>query len=168
MPPPARAVSRDQRELMIAANNSSLDCWRLSRLAVRAACAVLTNSGNFTGRRWLVSSGITGTHGWRVFVLEPSARVFSLWEHEKPTASARCKTTAMTAAHSSVLAANLAGSSPTTASGPGARTYRSELRLVIGYRLVAPRLLPIEAARLHKTSTRSLELTVPSVEILAR
>ena len=45
--------------------------------------------------------------------------------------------------------------------------YRSELRLVIGYRLVAPRL-PIEAARLHKTSTRSLELTVPSVEILAR
>ena len=109
--------------------------------------------------------------GWRVFVLEPSARVYSLWATRTPipTASARCKTTAMTAAHSSVLAANLAGSAPTTASGPGARTaaYRSELRLVIGYRLVAPRL-PIEAARLHKTSTRSLELTVPSVEILAR
>jgi hypothetical protein len=44
--------------------------------------AVLTDSGNFTGRRWLVSSGITGSYGWRVFVLEPSARVYALWEHE--------------------------------------------------------------------------------------
>lgn len=39
-------------------------------------------SGNFTGNRWLTSSGITGTYAWQAFVLEPSARVYALWEHE--------------------------------------------------------------------------------------
>jgi hypothetical protein len=39
-------------------------------------------SGNFIGHRWLATGGLTGTYGWRSVVLEPSARVFALWEHE--------------------------------------------------------------------------------------
>jgi hypothetical protein len=39
-------------------------------------------TGSFTGNRWLVTSGLTGTYDWRAIVLEPSARVFALWEHE--------------------------------------------------------------------------------------
>jgi outer membrane autotransporter protein len=41
-----------------------------------------TAVGNFTGQRWLASGGVTGTYGWQAFVLEPSARVYALWEHE--------------------------------------------------------------------------------------
>jgi len=39
-------------------------------------------SGNFIGHRWLATGGLTGTYGWRSLVVEPSARVFALWEHE--------------------------------------------------------------------------------------
>jgi hypothetical protein len=39
-------------------------------------------SGNFIGHRWLATGGFSGTYGWRAVVLEPSARVFALWEHE--------------------------------------------------------------------------------------
>ena len=39
-------------------------------------------SGNFVGHRWLATAGLTGTYDWRAIVLEPSARVFTLWEHE--------------------------------------------------------------------------------------
>jgi hypothetical protein len=39
-------------------------------------------TGNFLGHRWLVTGGLTGTYGWQAFVLEPSARVYALWEHE--------------------------------------------------------------------------------------
>ena len=39
-------------------------------------------TGNFLGHRWLVTGGLTGTYDWRAFVLEPSARVYALWEHE--------------------------------------------------------------------------------------
>jgi hypothetical protein len=39
-------------------------------------------SGSFLGQRWLVTSGLTGTYNWQALVLEPSARVFALWEHE--------------------------------------------------------------------------------------
>jgi hypothetical protein len=39
-------------------------------------------SGHFLGTRWLVNGGLTGTYPWQQFVLEPSARVFALWEHE--------------------------------------------------------------------------------------
>ncbi|MGA8818464.1 MAG: S8 family serine peptidase [Xanthobacteraceae bacterium] len=39
-------------------------------------------TGNFLGHRWLVTGGLTGTYEWRAFVLEPSARVYALWEHE--------------------------------------------------------------------------------------
>jgi hypothetical protein len=39
-------------------------------------------SGNFIGHRWLAAGGLTGTYGWQAVVLEPSARVFALWEHE--------------------------------------------------------------------------------------
>ena len=39
-------------------------------------------TGNFLGHRWLVTGGLTGSYGWQAFVLEPSARVFALWEHE--------------------------------------------------------------------------------------
>ena len=39
-------------------------------------------TGKFTGNRWLVSGGVTGTYGWQAWVLEPSARVYALWEHD--------------------------------------------------------------------------------------
>src|SRR5205085_3762686 len=42
-----------------------------------------TATGNFTGMRWLASAGLTGTYGWEGILLEPSARVFALWEQEK-------------------------------------------------------------------------------------
>ncbi len=41
-----------------------------------------TAAGNFTGHRWLTSVSVTGMYGWQSFVLEPSARVYALWEHE--------------------------------------------------------------------------------------
>ncbi|MGH6670947.1 MAG: S8 family serine peptidase [Xanthobacteraceae bacterium] len=41
-----------------------------------------TATGNFTGQRWLVTGGVTGTYDWELVVLEPSARVYALWEHE--------------------------------------------------------------------------------------
>jgi hypothetical protein len=41
-----------------------------------------TASGNFLGTRWLVNGGLTGTYPWQQFMLEPSVRVFALWEHE--------------------------------------------------------------------------------------
>ncbi|MFY9837957.1 MAG: Ig-like domain repeat protein, partial [Xanthobacteraceae bacterium] len=41
-----------------------------------------TASGNFLGTRWLVNGGLTGTYPWQQFMLEPSARVFALWERE--------------------------------------------------------------------------------------
>jgi hypothetical protein len=39
-------------------------------------------AGNFIGDRWLATGGLTGTYNWQAVVLEPSARVFALWEHE--------------------------------------------------------------------------------------
>src|SRR5271157_2299491 len=33
-----------------------------------------TASGNFTGTRWLVNGGLTGTYPWQMLVFEPSAR----------------------------------------------------------------------------------------------
>lgn len=41
-----------------------------------------TASGNFTGNRWLTTGGITGTYDRRALVLEPSARVYALWERD--------------------------------------------------------------------------------------
>jgi Bacterial Ig-like domain (group 3) len=39
-------------------------------------------TGNFDGNRWLISSGLTGGYHFGVFDVEPSARVYALWEHE--------------------------------------------------------------------------------------
>jgi hypothetical protein len=39
-------------------------------------------SGSFPGQRWLASTGLTGTYDAFGFMLEPSARVYALWEHE--------------------------------------------------------------------------------------
>jgi hypothetical protein len=41
-----------------------------------------TASGSFTGSRWLGSGGFTGNYRWDGFVLEPSARIYTLWEHD--------------------------------------------------------------------------------------
>ncbi len=41
-----------------------------------------TASGSFTGSRWLGSGGFTGNYGWRGFLLEPSARIYTLWERD--------------------------------------------------------------------------------------
>ena len=41
-----------------------------------------TASGSFTGHRWLASTGLTGTYGLGATILEPSAKVYALWEDE--------------------------------------------------------------------------------------
>jgi uncharacterized repeat protein (TIGR01451 family) len=41
-----------------------------------------TAQGNFDGRRWLLSSGLTGNYQAYGFDIEPSAKVYALWEHE--------------------------------------------------------------------------------------
>jgi hypothetical protein len=41
-----------------------------------------TASGSFTGSRWLASGGVTGDYQWAVFLLEPSTRIYTLWESE--------------------------------------------------------------------------------------
>jgi Autotransporter beta-domain len=40
-------------------------------------------TGVFTGSRWLVSSGLTGTYKYNVYMIEPSAKLYALWESEK-------------------------------------------------------------------------------------
>lgn len=39
-------------------------------------------AGSFSGRRWLASSGLTGTYQTAGFQIEPSARLYALWERE--------------------------------------------------------------------------------------
>jgi outer membrane autotransporter protein len=41
-----------------------------------------TAQGNFDGRRWMVSSGFTGNYKTYGFDIEPSAKIYALWEHE--------------------------------------------------------------------------------------
>lgn len=41
-----------------------------------------TAAGNFSGHRWLVSAGLTGDTNAHGFAIEPSARVYALWERE--------------------------------------------------------------------------------------
>ena len=41
-----------------------------------------TAQGNFSGQRWLAQTGFTGTYKFWGAVLEPSARVYALWERE--------------------------------------------------------------------------------------
>jgi hypothetical protein len=60
--------------------------WRLdgmlgwSDIAYNATAGTAT--GSFTGLRWLSSGGFTGSYAWGRAILEPSARVYALWEHE--------------------------------------------------------------------------------------
>jgi hypothetical protein len=67
--------------------------WKLSS-AIRFDAAVAysgigydgtagTAQGNFDGRRWMVSSGLTGNYRAYGFDIEPSAKIYALWEHEK-------------------------------------------------------------------------------------
>ncbi|NIK47869.1 hypothetical protein FHS46_002186 [Variibacter gotjawalensis] len=42
-----------------------------------------TAAGDFTGTRWLISSGFTGTYRWADFAIEPSAKLYTLWEHQR-------------------------------------------------------------------------------------
>jgi outer membrane autotransporter protein len=41
-----------------------------------------TASGSFTGSRWLGSGGFTGDYRWAGFLLQPSARIYTLWEND--------------------------------------------------------------------------------------
>jgi outer membrane autotransporter protein len=41
-----------------------------------------TAQGNFDGHRWLLSTGFTGQYKAYGFDIEPSAKVYALWEHE--------------------------------------------------------------------------------------
>lgn len=38
--------------------------------------------GSFNGNRWLLSTGLTGSYRMQQLLIEPSARVYALWEHE--------------------------------------------------------------------------------------
>jgi outer membrane autotransporter protein len=40
-------------------------------------------TGSFKGSRWLASTGLTGNHKFGVYMLEPSAKLYVLWEREK-------------------------------------------------------------------------------------
>ena len=42
-----------------------------------------TATGSFTGSRWLASTGLTGTYKYNVYVIEPSAKLYTLWESDK-------------------------------------------------------------------------------------
>lgn len=42
-----------------------------------------TASGSINGSRWLASGGLTGMHRFGALMVEPSARVFALWEHQR-------------------------------------------------------------------------------------
>ncbi|WP_426435187.1 putative Ig domain-containing protein [Bradyrhizobium genosp. P] len=41
-----------------------------------------TAQGNFNGQRWMVSTGLTGNYKTAGFFIEPSAKVYALWERE--------------------------------------------------------------------------------------
>ncbi|CAN5129161.1 hypothetical protein BH10PSE10_BH10PSE10_13850 [soil metagenome] len=41
-----------------------------------------TASGGFDGSRWLVSTGLSGSYRVAAFIVEPSADVFAIWEHQ--------------------------------------------------------------------------------------
>jgi hypothetical protein len=41
-----------------------------------------TAAGSFTGSRWLATGALTGDYRYGAFVLEPSARIYALWESE--------------------------------------------------------------------------------------
>ena len=41
-----------------------------------------TAAATFPGTRWLASGGLTGTYRAQVFEIEPSARVYAIWEHD--------------------------------------------------------------------------------------
>lgn len=42
-----------------------------------------TATGSFAGSRWLASIGLTGTYKYNVYVIEPSAKLYALWENER-------------------------------------------------------------------------------------
>jgi hypothetical protein len=42
-----------------------------------------TATGAFSGSRWLASGGLTGRYNYAAVVLEPSARIYTLWESER-------------------------------------------------------------------------------------
>ena len=39
-------------------------------------------TGSFTGSRWLATSGLTGNHAFGAFTIEPSAKIFVVWERQ--------------------------------------------------------------------------------------
>jgi hypothetical protein len=41
-----------------------------------------TAQGNFNGNRWMFATGFTGTYKWAGFYLDPSVKVYALWERE--------------------------------------------------------------------------------------
>lgn len=41
-----------------------------------------TAAGSFNGSRWLASGGLTGTYRYRGLLIEPSAKIYAMWEHE--------------------------------------------------------------------------------------
>ncbi|MBR1232092.1 autotransporter domain-containing protein [Bradyrhizobium sp. AUGA SZCCT0182] len=41
-----------------------------------------TATDTFSGQRWLLTSGLTGSYKAAGFAIEPSAKVYALWEHQ--------------------------------------------------------------------------------------
>ena len=52
----------------------------------RSAISYDSNAGvasaTFPGNRWLISGGFTGLSRWQGFMMEPSLRLYAMWEHE--------------------------------------------------------------------------------------
>jgi hypothetical protein len=46
------------------------------------AASAGTAAGSFTGSRWLVTGALTGDYRYGLFMLEPSVRIYALWENE--------------------------------------------------------------------------------------
>jgi len=52
--------------------------WTHANYSAMAGAA----TGSFTGSRWLASTGLTGTYKYGVYLVEPSAKLFVLWERQ--------------------------------------------------------------------------------------
>lgn len=54
----------------------------LARAAVDYNDTAGAAAAAFPGSRWLASGGLTGAYHWQELVVQPSARVYGLWEHD--------------------------------------------------------------------------------------
>ena len=81
-----------------------------------------TASGAFAGNRWLGSAGLTGNFQSYGLMIEPSARVYALWERENAYTNSLGTLQAQRTSRPAAPAA--ASRSPIRSPGPGASSWR--------------------------------------------